>query len=142
MATAKSNFGKVAEGDKKTPASKCPHNHVGRELRGEKSKSMSNPESVYIVCSEGGCKVLRKGSDKYRGTDVVYPGRLAAAQALVKESGWPGAKVVAAAAAAAGAGAGAGESEDDDRSFHSGPPSGGSEEEDDAPAAGAGAGSS
>ena len=139
MAKAKSNFGEVAEGDKKTPASKCPHNHVGRVLRGEKSKSKANPVCVYITCSEGGCKVLRKGSEtEYRGTDVVYPGRLAAAQALVKESGWPGAKVVAAAAAAAGAGAG--ESEDDDRSFHSGPPED-SEEEDDA-AAGAGAGSS
>jgi hypothetical protein len=141
MAKAKSNFGEVAEGDKKTPTSKCQHNHVGRVLRGQKSKSMSNPQRVYITCSEGGCKVLRKGSEtEYRGTDVVYPGRLAAAQALVKESGWPGAKVVVAAAAAA-AGAGAGESKDDDRSFHSGPPSGGSEEEDDAPA-GAGAGSS
>ena len=140
MATAKSSFGMVAEGDKKTPASKCLHNHVGRVLRGEKSKSKANPVCVYITCSEGGCKVLRKGSEtEYRGTDVVYPGRLAAAQALVKESGWPGAKVVVAAAAAAGAGAG--ESKDDDRSFHSGPPSGGSEEDADAPA-GAGAGSS
>ena len=141
MAKAKSNFGKVAEGDKKTPASKCQHNHVGRELRGEKSKSKTNPVCVYITCSEGGCKVLRKGSDKYRGTNVVYPGRLAAAQALVKKSGWPGAKVVAAAAAAgAGAGAGAGESEDDDSSFRSGPPEDSGEE--DGANAGAGAGSS
>ena len=140
MALAKSNFGMVAAGDKKTPASKCLHDHVGRVLRGHKSKSKATPRSVYIVCSEGGCKFLRKGSEtEYRGTDVVYPGRLAAAQALVKKSGWPGAKVVAAAAAAAGAGAGAGESEDADGSIRSGPPED-SEEEGDAHA-GAGAGS-
>ena len=138
----------VAKGDKKTPTSKCLHNHIGRVLRGQKNSNTiagkPNPTSVYIVCSEGGCKVLRKGfTDKYRGTDVVYPGRLAAAQELVKKSGWPGAKVVAAAAAAAGAGVGAGESEDDDRSVDTtGPPSGGSDEAVRAPAAGAGAGSS
>ena len=106
MASAKSNFGLVAEGDEKTAACKCTHSHVGRALRGEKTASKipgaANPTSVYIVCSEGECKVLRKGStDTYRGTDVTYPGRLAGAQKQFKDHGWP----IPDELAAAGAGA-------------------------------------
>ena len=108
-ATAKSNFGLVLAGDKKMAASKCTHSHVGYTLRGEKARhgGAPNPESVYIVCSQGDCRVLRTGStDKYRGTDVVYPGRLAGAREQVKESGWPTPDKPAAAGAGAGSGAG------------------------------------
>ena len=85
---------------------KCPHSHVGRALRGEKTASKipgaANPTRVYILCSDGECKVLNKGStDKYNITRVVYPGRLAGAQKQFKDHGWP----IPDELAAAGAGA-------------------------------------